>query len=49
MRRPCWGGLHVRIPDHPDPVAMAVSALPKEIWASLLDFLPELTRLADMA
>ena len=25
------------------------SRLPKEIWASLLDLLPELTRLADMA
>jgi hypothetical protein len=25
------------------------SCLPKEIWVSLLDLIPELTRLADMA
>jgi DNA-binding MarR family transcriptional regulator len=37
--RPAWERAQERL----------CSRLPKEIWASLLDLLPELTRLADMA
>ena len=37
--RPAWGRAQERLR----------SRLPKEIWASLVDLLPELTRLADIA